>query len=198
MKIVGLTGGIGSGKTTVAKMFEALNVPIYIADIEAKKLTNSSKEIRRDLIKLLGDEAYNTTGLNRKFVADKIFNDPKLLNAVNNIIHPQVAIHFKQWAQKQDSPYVIKEAAILFENGGYKDCDAVILITAPKEIRIQRVLARDKSSKTEIEQRMKNQWSDDKKRKLATFVIENIEIANTQNEVAKIHKTLLKTASAQN
>src|SRR5690606_4065952 len=110
MKIVGLTGGIGSGKTTVAKMFAELGVPIYIADVEAKKLTNTSKVIRRKLIALLGETAYSETGLNRAYVADKIFNDTALLQAVNKIIHPRVATHFKRWASKQKAVYVIKEA----------------------------------------------------------------------------------------
>lgn len=191
MKIVGLTGGIGSGKTTVANMFSKLGVPVYIADVEAKRLTNTSKVIRRKLIELLGPRAFIKTGLNRKYVADKIFNDKALLQAVNEIIHPKVAAHFKKWVSKQNTAYVIKEAAILFENGGYKDCDTVILVTAPKPVRLKRILARDKSSKAEIEQRMNNQWSDAKKEKLADFVIENIDLNATEKKVAEIHKTLL-------
>jgi dephospho-CoA kinase len=191
MKIVGLTGGIGSGKTTVANMFSKLGVPVYIADVEAKRLTNTSKVIRRKLIELLGPKAFINSGLNRKYVADKIFNDKALLQAVNEIIHPKVAAHFKKWVSKQNTAYVIKEAAILFENGGYKDCDTVILVTAPKPVRLKRILARDKSSKAEIEQRMNNQWSDAKKEKLADFVIENIDLNATEKKVAEIHKTLL-------
>ncbi|QQX76670.1 MULTISPECIES: dephospho-CoA kinase [Aequorivita] len=190
MKIVGLTGGIGSGKTTVAKMFSELDVPVYIADVEAKKLTNTSKVIRRKLIKLLGEEAYSEDGLNRIYVANKIFNDKNLLNAVNEIIHPKVAAHFKKWVAKQNADYVIKEAAILFENGGYKDCDTVILVTAPKSVRIKRIMARDKASKSEIEQRINNQWSDAKKEKLADIIIENIDLSATKKRVAEIHKTL--------
>jgi dephospho-CoA kinase len=190
MKIVGLTGGIGSGKTTVATLFAELGVPVYIADVEAKKLTNSSLVIRRKIIELLGKNAYLNDGLNRKFVADKIFADTKLLNAVNAIIHPEVAIHFKKWASKQKLNYVIKEAAILFENGGYKDCDLVILVTAPKALRIERVKQRDNASSTEIEQRMNNQWSDSKKEKLADIIIENIDMEVTRAEIKKIHKFL--------
>jgi dephospho-CoA kinase len=191
MKIVGLTGGIGSGKTTVAKMFAELGVPIYIADVEAKKLTNTSKVIRRKLIALLGETAYSETGLNRAYVADKIFNDTALLQAVNKIIHPRVATHFKRWASKQKAVYVIKEAAILFENGGYKDCDITILVTAPKAQRINRVMARDNSSKAEIEQRMNNQWSDEEKQKLADIIIQNINLEATKKRVSEIHKTIL-------
>lgn len=191
MKIIGLTGGIGSGKTTVAKLFKELGVPIYIADIEAKKLTNSSKVIRRKIIDLLGEYAYEGPELNRKFVADKIFTDNALLESVNAIIHPKVATHFKKWASKQKSPYVIKEAAILFENGSYKNCDLVILVTAPKEVRISRVMERDNASAIEIEQRMKNQWSDEKKQKLADLIIENINLQDTRKRVEAIHRSLI-------
>lgn len=190
MKIIGLTGGIGSGKTTVAKMFSKLGVPVYIADTEAKKLTNSSKEIRRELISLLGEESYLDGVLNRKYVADKIFNDKTLLEAVNKIIHPEVAVHFKMWAAKQKSAYVIKEAAILFENGSYRNFDKIILVTAPRELRIARVAARDDSSPAEIEQRMNNQWSDAKKIKLADFIIENIDLEATQKSVETLHLSL--------
>ncbi|WP_026449825.1 dephospho-CoA kinase [Aequorivita capsosiphonis] len=190
MKRIGLTGGIGSGKTTVAKMFSKLGVPVYIADTEARKLTNSSKTIRRELTELLGEEAYLEGVLNRKFVADKIFNDKALLEAVNGIIHPKVAAHFNAWAAKQKSAYVIQEAAILFENGSYRNFDAIILVTAPKEIRIARVMARDNASSHEIEQRVSNQWSDEKKEKLADFIIENIDLEATQKRVENLHRSL--------
>ncbi|KAA3622033.1 MAG: dephospho-CoA kinase [Flavobacterium sp.] len=190
MKIIGLTGGIGSGKTTVAKMFSELGVPVYIADIEAKKLSNRSKVIRRKLIELLGQEAYIDNRLNRTFVAEKIFNDTELLKAVNAIIHPKVASHFKRWLKKQQGPYVIKEAAILFENGGYKQCDKTILIVAPKALRIERLLSRDQSSKAEIEARMSNQWSDSEKKKLADIIIENITLEATRKRVLEVHKNL--------
>ncbi len=191
MKIVGLTGGIGSGKTTVATMFKNLGVPVYIADIEAKKLTNSSKIIRKKLIELLGENAYDSAGLNRAFVADCIFNDAELLQSVNQIIHPKVKAHFKRWIKKQEGVYCIKEVAILFENGGYKECDYTILITAPKQLKIERLLQRDNTSAEKIAARMKNQWSDAKKIKLAHAVIENIEIKKTQKAVQALHKKLL-------
>ncbi|MBT8263424.1 MAG: dephospho-CoA kinase [Bacteroidia bacterium] len=193
MRIIGLTGGIGSGKTTVAMMFSELGIPVYIADVEAKALTNRSKVIRRKLIELLGPEAYSNAAVNSSFVAEKIFNDPELLQQVNKIIHPKVAAHFKRWLKKQDSPYVIKEAAILFENGGYKQCDKSILVTAPLGLRMKRLLARDKSSKREIEARMANQWSDSKKKKLADIIIENIDLEDTQKQVNEIHKELSRS-----
>ena len=193
MKVVGLTGGIGSGKTRIAKSFEALGIPIYIADVEAKKLTERSTFIKKKLIALLGPKTYNASGLNRAYVANKIFTNKELLEKVNAIIHPRVGQHFNRWKKKQkDAPYCIKEAAILFENGGYKHCDATILVTAPKEMRIQRVTERDTTSRDAIESRMSNQWEDIEKIPLATYVIENIHWDDTQKAILQIHKKLLK------
>jgi|TARA_R100000479_G_scaffold176482_1_gene131249 dephospho-CoA kinase len=194
MKIVGLTGGIGSGKTTIATMFNELGVPVYIADIEAKKLTNTSEKIKTELLNILGEQAYNKDGLNRKYVADKIFNDAELLKRVNEIIHPEVAKHFRNWAKQQSEAYCIKEAAILFENGGYKECDYTILVTAPKEIRIKRILERDDTTEDEIKSRMDNQWPDEKKIELADFIIENTDINITKEQVVKVHEHLINTA----
>ncbi|WP_370214331.1 dephospho-CoA kinase [Mesoflavibacter profundi] len=194
-KLVGLTGGIGSGKTTVAKYFEELGVPVYIADLEAKALMNRSKVIRRKLIALFGNEAYLENTLNRPFIAQQIFNDKKLLNAMNAIVHPKVASHFKRWVNKQDSPYVISEAAILFENGSYKKYDYIITVTAPEHIRLQRVIKRDNSNKQKVEAIMANQWSDQEKIKRSDFVIENIDLEQTKIQVRKIHKKILKLTS---
>ena len=194
MKIVGLTGGIGSGKTTIATMFNELGVPVYIADIEAKKLTNTSEKIKTELLNILGEQAYNKDGLNRKYVADKIFNDAELLKRVNEIIHPEVAKHFRNWAKQQSEAYCIKGAAILFENGGYKECDYTILVTAPKEIRIKRILERDDTTEDEIKSRMDNQWPDEKKIELADFIIENTDINITKEQVVKVHEHLINTA----
>tara|TARA_B100000508_G_scaffold136931_1_gene130658 strand:+ start:897 stop:1478 length:582 start_codon:yes stop_codon:yes gene_type:complete len=192
LKIVGLTGGIGSGKSTVAGFFKELGIAVYIADEEAKKLTNRSIFIRKKLIALLGTEAYNKEGLNRSFVAQKIFNNAELLQQVNAIIHPRVGQHFKRWVKKQHGSYCIKEAAILFENGGYRECDAMILVTAPKETRIERVMQRDGSTREEVLARMQHQWEDREKIPLADFVITNIHRSETQKTVKNIHKTLSK------
>jgi len=191
-KIIGLTGGIGSGKTTVAKMFSEFNVPIYTADTEAKKLINKSKVIKRKLIKLFGEKAYIDEKLNRDFIAQKIFNDKDLLEKMNAIVHPKVASHFKRWLSKQNAPYIIKEVAILFENGSYLLCDAVILVIADKELRIQRVIKRDKSSRPKVQAIINNQWDDDKKISLSQFVINNSNLSKTRKEVKKIHKKILE------
>ncbi len=192
MMIVGLTGGIGSGKTTVAKYFESLGVPVYIADEEAKKLMNRSKVIKRKLIQLFGEKAYTNGTLNRPFLANIIFNDKEYLEKMNAIVHPRVARHFEKWTLKQNTPYVIKEVAILFENGGHNACDAVITVTSPKEIRIERLLKRDNTTLAKIEAIMKNQWTDAEKIKLSDFVIENIKLQNTKKQVDEIHKKLLE------
>lgn len=192
MIIVGLTGGIGSGKTTVAKHFKSLGVPVYIADEEAKKLMNKSKIIKRKLIQLFGEQAYVNGKLNKPFIANIIFNDKSYLQKMNAIVHPRVARHFEKWTLKQEAPYVIKEVAILFENGGHKLCDFVITVTAPKEIRVERLLKRDNTTKEKIEAIMKNQWTDAEKVKLSDFVIENTKLQNALNQADRIHEILLK------
>ena len=192
-KIIGLTGGIGSGKTTVANMFFELGVPVYIADVEAKKLMNRSKIIKRKLVKLFGDDAYIDNELNKPFVSQKIFSNKDLLEKMNTIVHPKVTTHFKRWIAKQTAPYVIKEAAILFENNNYLQCDAIILVVADKETRIQRVIKRDNTSKAKVKVIMDNQWSDEKKMGLSQFVIKNVTLSNTRKEVENIHKKILTT-----
>lgn len=191
MKIVGLTGGIGSGKTTVAKEFQLLGVPIYIADEEAKKLMNSSKVLKRQLINLFGQKAYVEGALNRTFIADIIFKNETYLQKMNAIVHPKVGAHFKKWASKQRVPYVIKEAAVLFENNGYKQCDFVITVTAPKDLRIERLLKREATTKEKIESIMNNQWSDADKIKLSHFVIDNISLDKMKAQVLHIHNEIL-------
>ncbi|MFV0541248.1 MAG: dephospho-CoA kinase [Aestuariibaculum sp.] len=193
MKIVGLTGGIGSGKTTVAKAFASLGVPVYIADDEAKKLMTTSKVIKRELVGLFGSGAYVGNKLNRPFIAHIIFNDKAYLQKMNAIVHPEVGKHFKKWLKKQNTPYVIKEVAILFENGGNKDCDYVITVIAPKPLRVERLLNRDNTTKEKIEAIMKNQWTDEEKIKLSDFVIENTALEKTQEKVAKIHWEILNS-----
>lgn len=192
MKVAGLTGGIGSGKTTVAGFFKDLNVPVYIADETGKLLMNTSAEVRAKILSLFGKSAYSEEGLNRKFIASEVFNSEEKLQKLNNIVHPAVADHFEKWKKQQDSPYIIYEAAILLERGGNKKCDWVILVTAPMEVKLTRLLKRDQSTPDEIKARMKHQWSDDQKRELADFEIKNEELGATKKQVRKIHDFLLK------
>lgn len=167
--IVGLTGGIGSGKTTVTKYFAELGIPIYIADEEAKKITETDPNVIEKIKMVFGDEAYVNGKYNRKYIADIVFKDKKKLNQLNTIIHPALFNHFNQWHQKQNTPYVIKEAAILFESGAYKDCDYIITVTAPEEIRIQRVIERDGITETMVKNRIDNQMSEEEKIQRADF-----------------------------
>lgn len=191
MKIVGLTGGIGSGKTTVAKQFQALGIPVYIADDEAKKLMNRSKIIKRKLIALFGDEAYKDNTLNRPFLADKIFNNAENLKKMNAVVHPKVASHFKNWVKKQIAPYVLKESAILFENGAYKDCDLIITVTAPLELRKKRLLKRDNTTLEKIQAIINNQWSDESKISKSHFVITNKDLEETKQQVQLTHNKIV-------
>ena len=139
MKTIGLTGGIGSGKTTIAKMFEELGVPVYYADDEAKKLMNSNKRIQNKLVQEFGKEAFKDGELNKTFIASIVFNDKSKLNIINTIVHPEVERHFKKWTDRQNSVYVIQENAIIFESGSQDKFDKIITVTAPVDIKIKRV-----------------------------------------------------------
>lgn len=194
MKVLGLTGGIGSGKTTVAGFFRELGIPVYIADDEAKKLMNSDPEIKRQIKEIFGEAAYKNGVLDRQFLASQVFNDRDLLEKLNSIVHPAVGKHFLTWKEQQDSDYVVYEAAILFEKGGYKKCDYNLLITAPLEVKIARLQKRDKASGQEIQARMDNQWSDEKKAQYADFIIENKELSETREKVRKIHDSMRNSA----
>ncbi len=190
--IVGLTGGIGSGKTTVANIFRSLNIPVFIADEEAKILMNTSRRLQKKIITLLGEDAYANGVPDRAFIAKQVFNDSVLLEKLNELIHPAVRNRFAKWYKKQKSPYVIQEAAILFESGGYRLCDAVILVTAPLQIRLTRVMERDRTTMSEVLDRVKNQWPDEDKIPLSDYVITNMELKNTEEQVNAVHDLLLK------
>ena len=189
---VGLTGGIGSGKTTVANFFSELGIPVYNADLEAKKIMNSSALVKKKLIKAFGKEAYIKGKLNSTFLASIVFKDKSKLDIINNIIHPEVGKDFLSWVKKQEAPYVIEESAILFENDLIGHFDYIITVTAPVEVRINRIIKRDQSSKEEILLRMSSQWDDKKKIELSDYIIHNIELNDTKRQVQKLHKKLLK------
>lgn len=171
---IGITGGIGSGKSTICRFFRLLGIPVFEADTEAKKIINTSPVVQSKLKAILGDDIYlPDQTIDRKKLAGLIFNSPSLLEKVNGIVHPEVRSHFFHWCEKQQSPYIIHEAAILFESGFYKMMDQTILVTAPLEERIKRVLARENTTEEDIRNRISKQWSDEEKIKLATFVIQN-------------------------
>lgn len=193
--VVGLTGGIGSGKSTVAKMFRELGVPVYDSDIEAKKLMSSSKEVIAAIIALLGNEAYENGYLNRSYIANKVFKDPELLQKLNGIVHPAVGNHFIQWAKEQKTPYVIQESALIFENGSQDKYDRTILVTAPVATRIQRVVERDSVDKEAVVDRLENQLKDEEKLGMADYLLENLDLDKTKNKVKELHLKLLALAS---
>jgi len=171
---VGITGGIGSGKSTICQFFRSIGIPVFEADTEAKKLVNNSDSIRYQLKALFGSDIYlPDRTIDRKKLASLIFNSPPLLQKVNNIIHPEVRKYFFQWCEKQQTPYIIHEAAIMFESGFYEMMDYTVLVTAPEEIRIQRVMAREETDADSVRARMEKQWKDEKKAELANFVIRN-------------------------
>ena len=190
---VGLTGGIGSGKTTIANLFALhFSIPIYIADTKAKELVANNKQLQQEIVALLGEEAFVEGRYNTAFVAQEVFSNKDKLDKLNAVIHPYVQQDFLQWKQSQQAPYVIKEAAILFESGSYRDCDFIIMVTAPLEERIKRVMLRDKIDRETVEKRIKNQWNDEKKIELSTFVIENREIDKNLDKIGIIHSKIVK------
>jgi dephospho-CoA kinase len=190
-KTIGLTGGIGSGKSRVVSVFIALGVPCYIADQAAKKIMLNNAMVMEQTIDLFGEKTYDQNGLNRSYIGELVFKDPQKLAALNAIVHPVVAQDFSRWVSLQDHPYVIKEVAILFETGGYKAVDQSLLITAPKEVRLQRAMKRDQSTKEEVLARMNNQWEDEQRLPLATHVIENLAWKDTEKEIKRLHKYFL-------
>lgn len=191
MKIVGLTGGIGSGKTTVSRLFAALDVPVYNSDMEAKKLMNSSTDIRKKMTDLFGEEAYVWGTLNRSLIADKVFNDSNLLKSLNQIVHPEVRKDFMAWCKVQEHPYVIQESALIFENRSQDFYDWIVLVTAPLHLKLERLMDRDQSTAKDIEARMKNQLEDAEKLPFSHFIIENIDLENTRRKVAEINMQIL-------
>lgn len=192
-KIIGLTGGIGSGKSTVANYIASKGIPVYIADEEAKKIMER-EDVKQKIQNLFDQSVFNSdNSLNRKKIAEFVFNNPDKLKELNAIVHPEVQLHFKNWLKEHKNyPFIIKEVAILFETGGNKQCDKVILITAPEELRIERAMKRDNLTKNEILVRINNQLPDSKKKKLSDFIVENINLNNTFLKIDEILKILAK------
>jgi dephospho-CoA kinase len=192
--IVGLTGGIGSGKTTVVNFFkEFSNIAVYIADVEAKKIMNSSIIIKSKLIKEFGKNSYENNTLNKTFLADIVFKDKEKLKILNSIVHPEVLLHFQEFVLKNTNKnYVLYENAILLENKSNLFCDFIITVTAPLDTRVQRVILRDNSTKTSVLNRIRNQWSEEKKTIQSHYVINNSSLEKTKIQVNRIHNILKK------
>jgi dephospho-CoA kinase len=178
MKIIGITGGIGSGKSIVCKVFAAMGIPVYEADSRAKTLMNNDLSLKKSIQNLLGEQAYTPTGeYNRAWVASQVFNNPDLLQKLNAIVHPRVRADAEMWMQQhQKAPFVLYEAALMKAAGDGNHFDKVIVVTAPIALRIKRVQKRDKRSEQEIKDIIARQISDEERLKIANFVIENDEV----------------------
>ncbi len=189
---IGITGGIGSGKSFVCKIFEAFQIPVYYSDYRAKILMNDDIDLKNEIIKAFG-QVYDGNGkLNRLKLAEIIFNDKDKLQQINSLVHPAVAKDFAQWAETQKSPYVIQESAITFESGNYKFLDFTIEVWAPLELRIERAMKRDNQSREKILKRIKNQYNEQKKINLADFIIINDGAAPLLPQITNLHKFFLK------
>ncbi|MCB0396084.1 MAG: dephospho-CoA kinase [Flavobacteriales bacterium] len=193
---VGLTGGIGSGKSLVSKIFLTLGVPVYFSDDAARKLTDTDPDLKQSIIALLGEQSYGPDGLmNRKWVAGKVFKDPALLQKLNMLVHPAVAVDFKQWLEaRHDVSYVIREAAIHFESGAHKEMDVMITVSAPESLRIQRVMKRDGTMEKEVRSRLANQLTDEEREQRSQYVIRNNDHQLVIPQVLQIHENIKSTA----
>jgi dephospho-CoA kinase len=190
MKVVGITGGIGSGKSTVSKIFGQLGVSIYDSDTRAKALYSESKSLKEAMILEYGADIYAGNEINRAKLAEIVFNNKSQLAKLNSLVHPLLQQDFDSWKSMQISPYVIREAAILVESGAYKTCDFVIVVTAHERVRIARVVNRDKASKEQVHQRISNQITDKKRLEYADFEINNSGSDSLIEQVLVIHNQI--------
>lgn len=186
MKRIGITGGIGAGKSLVAEIIKAMGYPVYNSDERAKELTESNPKIKEGLIHLFGEEIYQNDTLNKFALAQAIFSDESLREKVNALIHPIVREDFNLWTLAQNNSLVFNESAILFETGSFKNFDAIILVYAPKELRIKRIMKRDNCSENEVLKRMNSQFSDEEKYQLTEFRVLNDEQTPLLVQVEKI------------
>lgn len=192
---IGLTGGIGSGKTTVAKIFELLNIPVYYADEASKRLYHTDKNLIADIKKKFGEDVYTNEQLNRSKLAAIVFNDPHKLELLNQLVHPPTIRDAEEWMKKQTAPYAIKEAALLFESGSAAGLDYVIGVKAPSHLRIKRVIDRDGLSRDEILSRANRQIDEDIKTRLCDFVINNNEQELLIPQVLELHNLFLNASA---
>jgi dephospho-CoA kinase len=193
---VGLTGGIGSGKSTVARVFEVLGIPVLRADDEGKRILNEDPSACKAVSEAFGATMYQNGRLDRKALASVVFNDPAALQKLNAIVHPLVREHFRLWCTEQTSPYVIMEAAILAESGGAKAMDHLVVVNAPEDVRIRRVMQRDKATEAEVKARMRSQTDDVERNALADTIILNDGHNMVIPQVLQLHERLCKLAHA--
>ncbi|HET9058150.1 MAG TPA: dephospho-CoA kinase [Chitinophagaceae bacterium] len=193
---IGLTGGIGSGKSTVAKVFETLGVPVYYADEAAKRLMNTDEDLKQQIIRYFGEKSYQEGKLNRNYLASIVFNNKEKIELLNKLVHPVTIADAQTWMATQKSPYAIKEAALLFESNAAEGLDYIIGVTAPLALRIKRIMERDGVSREEVIKRMQNQIDDEIKMKLCDFVIHNNEQRLVIPQVIELHEKILKEAGS--
>ena len=188
---IGLTGGIGSGKTTVAKIFEVLAVPVYYADDAAKRIMNEDENLKQKIIQHFGAEAYADNQLNRSHISAIVFTAPEKLALLNSIVHPVTIADADKWMQRQTAPYIIKEAALMFESDAHNHVDYVIGVSAPEQMRIQRTMQRDGISETAVAARINKQMNEEEKLKLCDFIINNDETQLLIPQVLQLHEKFL-------
>ena len=190
---IGLTGGIGSGKTSVSNILKNLGVPVFSSDEEGRKILNENDQAKREVIAAFGNDMYNSQGeLDRKRMANLVFNDPRSLEELNLIVHPKVNEAFEDWCHEHEkSPYIIKEAAILLETGAYHDLDKIVNVFAPKELRIERVMKRDSANQEDVLRRMRFQYSEEERNELADFIVMNEKDTDLLPQVMELHEILL-------
>ncbi len=189
---IGLTGGIGSGKTTVAHIFELLGVPVYYADTAAKEIMNTDAGLRKQIIQHFGEETYNGNVLNRQHLSGLIFGDKAKLELLNSLVHPVTIQNAETWMAQQNAPYILKEAALFFEAGSAGGLDYIIGVYSPKALRMQRTMQRDNTTKEAVEKRMKNQLNEEIKMRLCDFVITNNDQQLVIPQVLKLHEHFLQ------
>ena len=195
---VGLTGGIGSGKSTVAQIFEVLGIPVYYADIAAKRLMNENAELRSAVINIFGEQAYANKILDRKYISSLVFSDPAKLELLNSIVHPATKKDGEAWMQQQTSPYAIHEAALIFEAKVSERLDCVIGVSSPPELRIKRAMERDKVSRDEVLKRMEQQLDEDIKMSKSDYVLINDEQQLLIPQVLELHEKLITLSKQKN
>ena len=192
---IGITGGIGSGKSTVAKVFEVLGIPVYYADEAARRVMNEDEEVRKQIIQHFGASSYKNNQLDRAYIGSQVFNDKKKLELMNSLVHPATIRDSENWMQQQTTPYAIKEAAIIFESGTQDQYDYIIGVTAPVSLRLLRAMKRDGSTREQVLARMEKQIQDVIKMRLCDFVVYNDEQQAIIPQVVKLHSTLLELRS---
>lgn len=191
MKKVAVTGGIGTGKTTVSKLFEKIGIPVFNSDEIAKELMHNDKQLQAEIIKVFGDESYINNELNRAYLSDVVFNDEALLDKINSIVHPYVAKEFNQWLLNQKSDYILYESAIIFENNSEDVFDKIICVIAPEEDVISRVMKRNNFSRNKVISIIKNQLPDQIKRKKSDYIVENINKSDLTEKIMEIHNMII-------